>query len=316
MPLDPSIVRMLEEGRASRSVPVDEIPIEIMRNGYSLKYHERSMEPPDGIHIETLSLPEGEDRFSITIYRPEDAIGLLPVLLYFHGGGFVLGDTHAYSRQSMHIARHCRAALVFVDFRRAPEHPFPAALDDALSAARWTFDHAARCGFDPQRISLMGDSAGGNLAVNVALQPGEGNAPFRSLCLLYPVTDLRHYFGRSPGFPSDHAFGTNFGLDHALMKVFGQKYLVDEALSEDPRASPLLAPRLSALPRTAVFTAENDILRDQGHAFAERLEREGVPVTYRCMPSLIHNFMGHAALSKAAEAAFWEVCETVRQNLT
>ena len=315
MPLDPSIARMLEEGRAARSVPVDEIPIDVMRAGYGQKYFERSLEPRNGIDVETIPLPEDAGRFSIAVYRPDKAAKPSPAVLYFHGGGFVLGDTHAYSRQSTHIAQHCRATVIFVDFRKAPEHPFPAALDDALLAAQWTLENADRLGIDPRRIGLMGDSAGGNLAINVALRLGESSQPFRFLCLLYPVTDFRHYFGRSPGFPSDHAFGTNFGLDHVLMKIFGQKYLVDEELSEDPRASPLLAPRLSSLPRTAIFTAENDILRDQGHAFAERLEREGVPVTYRCMPSLIHNFMGHAAVSKAAEAAFWDVCETVRQTI-
>jgi len=315
MPLDPSIARMLEEGRAARTVPADEIPVDVMRAGYSQKYFERSIAPPDGIHVETVALPEDSGRFSVTIYRPDDAIEPLPALLYFHGGGFVLGDTRAYSRQSMHIARHCGAAVIFVDFRRAPEHPFPAALDDALLATQWTLESTDRLRIDPQRISLMGDSAGGNLAVNVALRLGGSRQSFRFLCLLYPVTDFRPYFGRSPGFPSDHAFGTDFGLDHALMTVFGRKYLVDEALAEDPRASPLLAPQLSALPRTAIFTAENDILRDQGHAFAERLEREGVPVAYRCMPHLIHNFMGHAAVSKAAKDAFWDVCETVKQNI-
>jgi len=315
MPLDPSIARMLEEGRAARAVPVDEIPVDVMRNGYSQKYFERSMEPPDGIHVETVALPEGEGRFSVTIYRPAKGNEPLPALLYFHGGGFVLGDTRAYSRQSMHIAQRCGAAVIFVDYRRAPEHPFPAALDDALLAAQWTIDHGASLGLDPRRISLMGDSAGGNLAVNVALLFGESRQPFRFLCLLYPVTDFRHYFGRSLGFPSDHAFGTDFGLDHVLMKAFGRKYLPDDALSEDPRVSPLLAPRLSALPKTAIFTAENDILRDQGHAFAERLGGEGVPVAYRCVPSLIHNFMGHAAVSEAARDTFWDVCDTVRQNI-
>ncbi|MBB3021089.1 acetyl esterase [Microvirga lupini] len=315
MKLDPSIARMLEEGRAARTVPVNEIPVDVMRAGYSQKYFERSLEPSGGVHAETMTLPEGNGRFSISIYRPNDGLKPLPALLYFHGGGFVLGDTQAYSRQSMNIARHCKAAVIFVDFRRAPEHPFPAALDDALLAARWTLENAASLGLDPKRISLMGDSAGGNLAINVALHFGASRQPFHFLCLLYPVTDFRHYLDRSPGFPSDHAFGTGFGLDHALMKLFGEKYLADPALAEDPRVSPLLATRVSDLPKTAIFTAENDILRDQGNAFAERLERDGVPVAYRCMPSLIHNFMGHAAVSQAAEGAFWEVCETVKQNV-
>jgi acetyl esterase len=314
MPVDPEIVEMLAASRAAKPVPIDGIPLDEVRNGYRLKYAERSLEPSEEVSWEDIHTGSAHRQVALRIYRPADKPRPMPAIIYLHGGGFVLGDTAAYHRQSGRIASLCRAAVIFVEYRLAPEHPFPAAYDDAIAAARYVLENRDELGLDTDRIMLMGDSAGANLALGTAMALG-GGASLRHLCLLYPVVDFRPYVGSSLRDASDTEFEKGFGLDFDTMRFFGRHYLGCTTNADDPRVSPLLSQRLDMLPPTAIFAAGNDVLRDQGRRFTERLKREGGVVNYVLFDTLIHNFMGHAAVSRQSDLAFQAVCHQVIEVL-
>lgn len=261
-----------------------------------------------------MRIPGSQRGVSLQIYTPPRAAALAPGILYLHGGGFVLGDSEAYAKQSARIAIECGAVVAFFNYRLAPEHPFPAALDDTLMAADWLLANAASLGINRDRLALMGDSAGANLALATMLhwQPEQR---FRAACLLYPLVDARPYVGLAPMSDSDRAFAKGFYLEFAETQYFAGAYLQDPMAAKDPRVSPVLAADLSGLPPILFYAAEYDVLRDQGRAFAEQARAAGNDVRYRCFDGLIHNFMQHSGISKASDAAFLEVCRAVRDAL-
>jgi acetyl esterase len=220
----------------------------------------------------------------------------------------VFGDLDAYDPQCRNLALASGVAILCVDYRRAPEHPFPAAVADAQAATCWALDTAAALGVDPGRIGLCGDSAGGALSLVTALAlPGR----LRAVLALYPVTDMRE-LGL---YDSARRFGKGFFLDLRLMQRFTDLYLPDPALALDPRVSVLLAEGLHRLPPNLIVTAGADPLRDQGEAFARRAAAAGAPVAIRCEAAMIHNFMGHGAVSAGAAAAFGRVAADLRRLL-
>ena len=316
MTIDPNIEAMLAAAAPRRLVPIRDVSVDDMRAGYRARYSERSIVPSETVSQRRVEIGEGADAFPVVIYRPAGSAEALPLVIYFHGGGFVLGDAEAYERQSCNLALACNCAVAFVDYRKAPECPFPAAVNDSVAATRWLLADMPGLGLDAKRVALMGDSAGGNLAINVARHFGaESRHLFRLLCLLYPVADFRPYFGTTAASASDEEFAVGKGLDFDHMRYFGERYLVDGARAGDPRASPIVATDLGVLPATAIFAARNDVLRDQGRAFADSLSDQGVAVEYRCFDAMIHNFMGHTAVSARAAEAFAEVAALVRRRL-
>lgn len=309
-PVDPQIRAMLDESKVTAAKSAAEIDVTTARDGYRMRYRSRSLPTPAPVRTRDLEAGGVPCR----LYRPEFT-GPLPLIVYFHGGGFVLGDADAYDLQSSFIAARTGCMLLFVDFRRAPEHPFPAAVEDAVAAVSWVRANLSELEADPARVAVAGDSAGGNLSVTVCLAlRGEAGPPIRLQCLFYPVTDFRPYAGGA-GYPSIEAFSKDFGLDRQVMTWFRERYLPDPALADDPRASPILADDIAGLPETYVVTPENDPLRDMGKAFADRLRDAGVPVTYRCFDGMVHNFLGHAGVSQAAEGALKEVCDWIAYRL-
>ncbi|TKT69492.1 alpha/beta hydrolase [Aquamicrobium sp. LC103] len=316
MTIDPDIEAMLAAAAPRRVTPIREVSVKDMRAGYRTRYNERSVIPSEPTSQHRIEIGKGADAFAVVIYKPLGSAKPLPLIIYFHGGGFVLGDAEAYERQSRNIALACNCAVAFVDYRKAPECPFPAAVDDSVAAARWLLASASKLGLDAKRVTLMGDSAGGNLAINVARYFGAENRDlFRLLCLLYPVTDFRPYFGMTAASASDEEFALGKGLDFDHMCYFGEQYLVDGALADDPSASPIVATDLDVLPDTVIFAARNDVLRDQGCALADRLSAQGVSVEYRCFDAMIHNFMGHSAVSIKAKEAFNDVIRLLNERL-
>lgn len=233
-----------------------------------------------------------------------DAEGPLGVLVYFHGGGWVLGDLDAVDVPCRHLANRARCLVVSVDYRLAPEHRFPSAAEDAYAAVCWVHAHAASLNVDPARIAVGGDSAGGNLAAVVALMARERGG--FSLChqvLFYPVTD--HDFDNDSY--RDNAEG--YFLSRETMMWFWDQY-VDPHQRCHPHASPLRAQSLANLPPALVITAQYDPLRDEGEAYAQRLAQAGVPVTLKRYDGMIHGFcwmpgvleQGAHALDEAAQA--------------
>lgn len=311
MTLDPDIRAMIDAALAQPARPQAEITTAQFREGYRDRYVARSV-PPDPTIVAT---PVSIGAIAATAYRPAGAAGALPLVVYFHGGGFVLGDARAYDTQSRFLAARGRCVLLFVDYRLAPEHPFPAALDDAWAAVTWAAENAAGLGADAGRLAVAGDSAGGNLAANVCLMARDRGGPAIALQLLaYPWLDARPYAG-GPAYPSGLAFAERHFLDQAVMEWFTGHYLADPALADDPRVSPVLAPDLRGLPPAVVVTASHDPLRDMGAAFAARLIADHVDVDYRCVPGMVHNFLGHAGISPAAARALAGLGDLLRARL-
>ena len=255
----------------------------------------------------TIPGPAGE--IPVRLYRPAGG-GERPLVVYYHGGGHVIGDLDTHDQPCRHLASQIPALVLAVDYRMGPEHRFPAAVDDALAAFRWAQEHAAELGADPSRVSVAGDSAGGNLAAAVAqLAAAEGDGPAHQ-ALIYPVTDY------SKDHPSYDLFGEGFFLTREEMDWFRENYFSSLEQRSDPRASPLLAPDLAGLAPAFVLTCGFDPLRDEGDAYAERLREAGVPTVHRCESDLVHGFINAVGLGGRAREAMDDVAAAMRESLS
>lgn len=235
----------------------------------------------------------------VRIYRPNvESDAPLPVLVYFHGGGFIFASIEAIDRAVRLIANEARVIVVSVDYRLAPEHPYPAAHDDAEDAFLWVRANAASFGGDPARIGVGGDSAGGHLSVVTALrQIAAGRPTPAQLLLYYPAVTMAREDR------SYELFGNGYGLDIPFIEAVTQMTFPDATMRARPEASPLSAPSLQGMPPTILVTAGFDPLRDQGRRFAERLEAEGGGATYRNYPGLTHSFLNWSGSIEEAGAA-------------
>ncbi|HYG33415.1 MAG TPA: alpha/beta hydrolase [Clostridia bacterium] len=261
-------VRAVREERARRFLW--QIPLETVRN---------------------FTIPGDHCSVPVRLYVPQDKQlhrnGKLPLVIFFHGGGWTLGSPTIYDSITRQLARQIPALVLSVDYRLAPEHPFPAALQDTDSVLRWALQHAHEIGGDPTRIVLAGDSAGGNLATVTTLRARSySNPPVAMQVLFYPSTNISS---------TDYASYQQYGIDHLLTKKavesFRTFYLPRSSDWARPEASPLLAKDLSNLPPTVIIAAGCDPLRDEGYAYAQKLREHGTQVTYRLEPQLIHAFL-------------------------
>ena len=233
-----------------------------------------------------------------------------PLLVYYHGGGWVIGDLETHDGVCRFLAEHAGCRVLSIEYRLAPEHPFPAPVEDALAAFEWAAAHAADLGADPTRIAVGGDSAGANLATGVCLQTRdrEGARPAMQL-LLYPPTDV---VGEQP---SRETFAEGFLLTRNDMRWFEDHYLPDGCDAEDPRASMMRAPDVSGLPPAYVATAGFDPLRDEAEVYAGRMREAGVKVALQRYPNLIHGFANLTAICPSARTAMLEVAGALRMGL-
>jgi acetyl esterase len=238
----------------------------------------------------------------LRLYRPVDSGAVLPVLVYFHGGGWVIGDRDTHDVLCRQLAQASGCAVVSVDYRLAPEHRFPAAVDDCIAATRWVQSHAAELGVDAARLAVGGDSAGGNLAAVtcIALRDAGQALPAYQL-LIYPATDMRAVA------PSHRINGEGYLLTRDSIDYYRGHYIADEADHADWRASPLLATRLGGLPPALVLTAGYDPLRDEGRQYADALSAAGVAAQYVCFERQIHGFITMGRLIDEANLAV-ELC--------
>jgi acetyl esterase len=249
-------------------------------------------------------------RLRMRLYRPPGSVApLLPTILFFHGGGFVIGSLEGYDLPCRYFCARTGCAVVAIDYRLAPEHKFPAAIEDGIASFRWLAAEGHALGIDPARIVIAGDSAGGTIAAVVAQEMrGAPQAPCLQW-LIYPATDL------SEQRPSHTSCGEGFLLTQADMEWFRDQYLDGLAQAADPRVSPLRAADLSGLPPALVFTAGFDPLRDEGQAYAERLAGSGVKTVHREFDSLIHGFVCMRGALPAAARAMDDMVVGLRHEL-
>lgn len=249
----------------------------------------------------------------VRILRPRpggDDDRALPVLVYVHGGGWVIGDVESDDVVPRALANRARCVVVSVDYRLAPEHPFPASHDDVLAVTRWVMDHGDELDADPARVVIAGESAGATMAVaTCAALAQEGHRLPVAQLLVYPVTDLV-----GEDYPSYHDADGIAPLTVGLLRWFGEQETTDTAELADPRLSPLLAApdQLAAQPPTLVLTAEGDPLRDQGERYARALMDAGVHVTLSRFPGVMHGFLGRVASLDGARQALLQATALVR----
>jgi acetyl esterase len=245
-------------------------------------------EPPHVGAMRDLEAPGPAGTLRLRSYRPlgtpEDAV--LPVLVYFHGGGWVIGDVETHDTLCRELCNLSGTAVISVDYRLAPEHRFPAAVEDAIAATRWISANAARLRIDANRLAVGGDSAGGNLAAVVALSARDaGDLPIAFQLLIYPATDQRR------GWPSYQANGQGYLLTRETIDYFHDHYLGDDSRDLDWRASPLLAANHADLPPAFILTAGFDPLRDEGLHYAQKLSEAGSRATLVNFERQIHGFI-------------------------
>jgi acetyl esterase len=260
-----------------------------------------------GVRVEPVTI---DGRLPARAYTPAGLAAGSGLLVFYHGGGWVVGDLDTHDQLCRFLAVHAGVRVLSVGYRLAPESPFPAAVDDAVTAFQVGVRNAERLGADPALVAVGGDSAGGGLAITVSHQATLTGGPRPAYTLaIYPAVDF------SQRRRSREIFGEGFFLTDARMTWFERHYLRTPADKHDVRASPLLAGDLSGLPPTYVVTAGFDPLRDEGEEFARALEAAGVPVTLRRHDGLVHGFALMAGVSRSARAATVEIAQALQQGL-
>ena len=261
-------------------------------------------EPPELEKIQPLAIPAPHGSIPARIYTPKTLRktgGLAPCLVFFHGGGWVIGDLETHDVVCRKLAAEGELIVISVDYRLAPEHKFPAAVDDAIASTKWIAANAGKLGIDASRLMVGGDSAGGNLAAVVSLAARDGNGPkIAGQVLIYPATDF------SRKHPSHREPETSILLTHSVIGWFMNHYMGDADIN-DWRASPARAKTLAGLPPAYVLTAGADPLRDEGDEYAKRLKEAGVSVTYRHFKGQFHGFFTMGKLLQPANVAASEI---------
>jgi len=296
MPLDPEC-RMLMDQMQGAMRPFNEMSVAEARAAITaLATAAGAPEPVAQVEDRTIPGPAGE--IPIRVYRPEGQEAL-PVLVYFHGGGWVIGNLETHDPLCRHLANAVGCVVASVDYRLAPEHPYPAAIDDAYAATAWIAQNAALLDGDRRRIAVAGDSAGGNLAAAVSLMARDKGRPHLVFQLLvYPVTD-------APGAGNHASYrenGEGYFLTAQMMHWFWNHYCTKSDL-DDAYLCPLRAKDVAKVPPALVVTAEFDPLRDEGEAYGRRLREAGVPVEVKRYPGMIHGFFGMGGLLAGARQA-------------
>jgi acetyl esterase len=309
VPVDQHIAALLAMAQSSDMPPMYEASPEVGRAQYlALTTGLRSPEQvvPVG-STEDITVPGGDGDLPARVYRPEGD-GPFPTVVFFHGGGWVIGDLETHDNMARHICRGSSAVVVSVDYRLAPEHPFPAAADDAVASARWIAANLDRFGGD-DRLAVAGDSAGGNLSAVVSQVLHAEGTTLAGQLLIYPAVD-------SDGeYPSRVENARGYFLEQPTMEWFYGHYAGTWENPKDPRLAPLHAADLSTQPPTVLVTAEFDPLRDEGEAYAAALKAAGVPVDATRYDGLIHGFFDMGTVSPAAQAAIDETCAKFRELL-
>jgi acetyl esterase len=305
VPLDPQLQAMRDQRERDNVPPLYTMSLAEARaeDLASIRASGGEPEPVHEVTNLTIAGPGGD--LALRLYRPAGE-GPLPALLYFFGGGWVLGTIDTADGVSRSLANASGALVVVTGYRLAPEHPFPAAVDDCYAAVGWVAGHAAEIGADPARLAVGGDSAGGNLAAVVALRARAGGQALAGQLLVYPNTD------QLADDQSMRDSGDPFLFNRHSVAWYRQHYLANPGDAANPLASPLRAESLAGLPPALVITAEYDPLRDQGEAYARRLADDGVQVELSRYPGMAHGFFTMAGTVDASGAAIAQAASRLR----
>ena len=306
--LDPHVQVVLKVQKRKRKYGMCEPSVEAGRRRYRREVQGAAPPPTVVGAVRELRMRSAAGDLEARHYAPPGVhTQPLPTLVFFHGGGFVIGDLDTHDEPCRLLCRDVGLHVVSVAYGLAPEHPFPAAVDDCCAAMHWVMDHVAEFGGDASRVCVGGDSAGANLAAVAALQLAREGRPLSAQLLLYPTTDAR------TKFPSRQRFASGYLLETRDMDAFQNLYFgADTKCDADPRASPLRATDLALSPPTLVVTAGFDPLRDEGRAFADALRAADVTVQHIDFESLIHGFLHFTAVAPTAQLAMRELCLAFR----
>jgi acetyl esterase len=305
MSLDPQAKAFLDQMVAAGAPPLHSLGVEEARQAIAQLFATNKEPEPVG-KVEDRQIPGPAGQIPLRIYTPQGS-GPFPVLVFFHGGGWVIGNIETHDPVCRALTNAAGCMVVSVDYRLAPEHKFPAGPDDCYAATRWVAAQAAAINADPTHIAVGGDSAGGNLAAAVALMARDRGIPSLAYQLLiYPVTD--HTFNTV----SYQENGNDYLLTKDSMVWFWNHYLKSDSDSQNPYASPLRAQSLQGLPPAHVITAGFDPLRDEGEAYATQLREAGVPVQYSRYSGMIHGFFAMGEVMDQGKKAIQEAAANLR----
>jgi acetyl esterase len=308
MPLDPQAQKVVDTIAALNLKPIkDSTPTEARE---SMRTRTAGLGPVEDVPaVADHRVPVQGGEITVRVYSPAGH-GPHPVLVFYHGGGWVIGDLYTHDGLCRSIVNAAGCAVAAVDYRLAPEFKYPVAVDDGYAGLKWVVASAPRLGLDPARVAVGGDSAGGNLAAAMTLLARERHGPRILLqVLIYPVTN--HDFGTA----SYRENATGYMLTTEDMRWFWRHYLAREEQGREPSASPLRAASLADLPPALVMTAGCDPLRDEGEAYAARLRDAGVPVTLAQYPGMFHGFIRMTRILDQAKAGLDEIAGALRKTL-
>jgi|JI10StandDraft_1071094.scaffolds.fasta_scaffold106312_3 acetyl esterase len=307
MALDAFVKGLMDQMAASPMPKLWEVPAPQGREMYRMMAS--ALEPPAVSigKIENITMPGPAGPLRLRVYTPvADGGAALPTLVYFHGGGWVIGDLDTHDALCRNLTNETGARVIAVDYRLAPEHRFPGAVDDCFAAVKWIEQNAASLGVDANRMAVAGDSAGGNLAAVVCMLARQKGGPrIVYQLLIYPVTQWKAETG------SMSSFAEGYFLEKKAMHWFFDQYAAG-ADPNDWRLSPLAAQDLSGLPRAYVVTAGFDPLRDEGKAYADKLNRAGVAAVHVDYPGMVHGFFNMSAVVPTAKTAIADAAKALR----
>jgi len=309
MPLDPQVQLLLDQMAALEAPPLEEQSVETART--TMVAMVGLAVAPEVEAVSDLQVETSRGPVTVRLYRPPaPASGPLPLLVWFHGGGWVIGDLATADPTARDLCVQSGVLVASVDYPLAPEHPFPAGPEACFEVTKWLAGHAAEIGADGARIAVGGDSAGGNLAAVTAVAARDRGGPDLLFQLLvYPVTDCLG------SYPSVKDNGEGYLLTNDAMVWFGHHYLPEGTDPKDPMASPIYTPELSDLPSALVITAEFDPLRDEGEAYGKLMEQAGVAVTTSRYDGMVHGFFSMTVLLDAGRTAVAEAAAAVKRAL-
>lgn len=309
MALNEQSSRLMEGIRAAGQPPAYLTPLEEVRSRMEATYG-KSPDVPVGKVWEEY-IPSPNSRIRVRIYQPEPVLTSYPLVVFIHGGGWTFDSIETHDTAVRHLCRESGCMFLSVDYRMAPEHPFPTPLEDVYTAVQWTFDNAARIGGTPGRIAVCGDSAGGNLAAAICLLARDrGGFSLKYQYLIYPA--LRDGY---LGSKSYELYGKNYYLTRDTIIWTLSNYLRHDENRNNPYIFPLCAHSLDGVPPAHIITAQYDPLHDDGEEYAARLRKTGIPVTHQDYPGLMHGFINYWFCIDEALEALCELGRVIRKTM-